>query len=199
MKNLKETLLRAVILTVVATLGLSNVIAGGGIQVKTVKNNSIMVVSIMELEQQSVKLSIEDSQEQTIYYSENMSDKQSVQKAFDVSALSDGDYVIIAKTGAATLKERITVKDSEVIIKERVEVKKPVFKMNNNKLIVYFDNQTEELCSINFTKAEEVFFSDHSYNADVAKKYNLSELPVGEYTVSVNGGGESFQYAVTIQ
>lgn len=198
MEKLNTTVLRTVLFAVVATLALTTVYAGGGIKVKAVKNKSIMVVSIQELNQQSVKLSIEDQDEQTIYYTENIQDVNAIQKAFDVSALSDGDYVVIAQTGTEVLKEEITLLDSKVTVREFVEVEKPVFKLKGTELTVLFQNEASVSCSIQFTDANDVFFSDKISESLVTKKYNLSKLPIGEYTVSVNNGSQSFYYTLNI-
>lgn len=201
MKKSNTTVLRTILFAVVATLALSNISAGGGIQVKTVKDKSIVVVMIQELNQQSVKLSIEDAREQTIYYKEKMSNTNSVYKTFDLSSLRNGDYVIIAETGSRTLKEMITVLDSKISVKEvtEVNINKPVFKLQDNMLTVYFDNQLGEECSVHFTNEQDVFFSDVTNDLLVARKYNLSQLLYGEYTVSVNSGDKSYQYALSIQ
>jgi len=199
MKNLKLNALRTILSVVVATAALSFIYAGGGIEVKPVYDHSKVIVSIQNLNQQHVKLSIEDLEGQTVYYTESVNKADGINKVFDISALEDGKYVIVAKARDKVYSEIIDVQDSKISVEEVTEVKSPIFKQVGESLIVIFDNSSEATYSVSFYDATTMFFSDETKEEFMAKKYDLSALVAGDYSVQVSAQGKAFNHTFSIE
>jgi len=74
-----------------------------------------------------------------------------------------------------------------------------VFSIHDH-LICLFPNPSSDEIKVRFRQGNDVFFEDQSKpGSDLQKKYNVSNLPVGEYKVSLSSGAYFYTYPLSIE
>lgn len=198
MNRVKNVVLRVLLISMMTVAIPSAVFAGGEVKVKPAEKSKA-VISLNELDAQSVTLSIESDDESVIYYSKFIGNTDDYSKMFDFSKLEDGNYVIIVDAAGDLIRKPLSIRNSEVILKKAKSVTQPVFRMKDNTLLVFHNNQERDEYLISFYGNEGKFFTDEIEDMNIAKRYDLSQLPTGSYSVSVQDSDDFYTYRFQIK
>lgn len=117
-------------------------------------------------------------------------------RVLNLNELSTGNYKLVVSTGVRETEQPISITRTglSLNIGDRREFFAPVVRMNGSLLDVSLLNSNLTTLKLRIEDAEGVLvYEDEARNVvKVEKRYNLSKLPVGEYTVVLNVGDKSY-------
>ena len=202
MKNISAKLMLRALFVLVGFITLSgNALCSGNVSFKPLTEEGKVLVSLEDVQANIVSLSIEDKFANTVYYDSKVKGDESYKKVYDVSNLPDGTYTLTADFGKSTVTKDFTVIDSKVIENSDKEKKvcSPVFRKVDDKLIVLYQCPDKNDVNVAFKNDYETFFSHDSKNSKLAAKFDISELPKGDYEVVLNSGAEQYSYNLKVE
>lgn len=151
-------------------------------------NSDQTVVSILDIEG-------------VIIYSEKIGDVATYSKKFNLSNLPDGDYILKVEE---VLKETIfefDIKDSTVLIEDRKENTKPVFRKDGEK--VFLNLLNSDMADVNITVYDSenrvVFNETLEDTLLVEKAFNFEQAYKDNYMVVVKNGESTFYEDVLVK
>ncbi len=200
MNILKGAVLRVLLILLVAAVLPGLGIAGGEVKVKPSKEKSKAIVSLDDFDAQKVTLSIENEDQNLIFYSKYIGNPSEYKKLFDFSQLDDGKYVILVNSSNEVIEKPIVIKNSEIVLEEESKVLyRPVFRVKDKALLVFHNNKSLDSYKINFYDGDGKFFSDETKDSSISRKYNFSHLPSGSYTVVVSNSEDFYSHRFEIK
>lgn len=117
-------------------------------------------------------------------------------RVLNLNELSAGNYKLVVSTGVRETEQPIAITRTGLTlnINDRKEFFAPVVRMNGSLLDVSLLNNNLTTLKLRIEDAEGVLvYEDQASNVvKVEKRYNLSKLPAGEYTVVLNVGDKSY-------
>ena len=117
-------------------------------------------------------------------------------RILNLNELSAGNYKLVVNTGVRETEQPISITRTglSLNINDRKLFFAPVVRMNGSLLDVSLLNSNLTNLKLRIEDAEGVLvYEDETRNVvKVEKRYNLSKLPVGEYTVVLNVGDKSY-------
>jgi hypothetical protein len=161
-------------------------------------DNKLLFVDLSNLQNEKVSVSILDDA-QNVLYSETASDVKSFTKKFNLSKLEMGKYTLkVVQNKFKTVQPfEVTVKNVVVNESMRKMNFEPIFKFKENKLEVLVPMSENAVFVTISDKIGTIVFEEKNENAPTfRKKYDLSNLPKGEYLVEVTIEGESFYHNI---
>jgi hypothetical protein len=143
----------------------------------------------------SASLTIEDQNGQSLFYSEYVSKGEKYSKTFDFSSTPDGIYNVKVESRTGMVLYRVQVNDAGILVLNDETALSPVFHYKGNALTVAFLNNTKQSVSLSINKGDEVLLHESGLNNDVVqKKYNISKLTSGLYSVAVSTNNNVYDY-----
>jgi len=128
---------------------------------------------------------------------------KSFAKTFNLSKLVNGDYSLSINTGLIETIQPLTLTDAVLVLDEKMrqEVYAPVINVGDDYVDLSFLNKRLGNVFVVFLNADdEVVYQENISNAlKVEKRYNLSRLPKGDYSVKVIAGNGDFYKAVALR
>ncbi len=117
-------------------------------------------------------------------------------RVLNLNELSTGNYKLVVSTGVRETEQPISITRTglSLNIGDRREFFAPVVRMNASLLDVSLLNSNLTTLKLRIEDAEGILvYEDEVRNVvKVEKRYNLSKLPAGEYTVVLNVGDKSY-------
>ena len=117
-------------------------------------------------------------------------------RVLNLNELSAGNYKLVVSTGVRETEQPISITRTglSLNIGDRREFFAPVVRMNGSLLDVSLLNSNLTTLKLRIEDAEGILvYEDETRNVvKVEKRYNLSKLPVGEYTVVLSVGDKSY-------
>jgi hypothetical protein len=117
-------------------------------------------------------------------------------RVLNLNELSAGNYKLVVSTGVRETEQPLSITRTglSLNIGDRKEFFAPVVRMNGSLLDVSLLNSNLTNLKLRIEDAEGILvYEDETRNVvKVEKRYNLSKLPVGEYTVVLNVGDKSY-------
>ena len=117
-------------------------------------------------------------------------------RVLNLNELSTGNYKLVVSTGVRETEQPISITRTglSLNIGDRKEFFAPVVRMNGSLLDVSLLNSNLTTLKLRIEDAEGILvYEDEARNVvKVEKRYNLSKLPVGEYTVVLSVGDKSY-------
>jgi len=164
-------------------------------------NTNYSVLSVANSSDKTAFLTILDTNGEVLY-KEWVSKGGLTQKILDFTYLEDGEYKVSVKIkGLEEIKETFIVKDKKISVKGKEVVvsaeSKAFVKLVDNILYVShlsFGSPAFGI-SISTETNEEVFTKTIEGKETYSGKFDVSELPSGEYNVNINSGEKVFNYA----
>jgi len=124
-------------------------------------------------------------------------------KAYDLSNLPMGTYEIEIEDDFSFRKYIVTnsTNDIKIIENNKVKIYKPVIKLEDSFVLLNMLNLNsgDISFSINNDAGEEIHVDNIQNTQTVHKRYNLSNLPAGEYLVVVNTSSKVFNVKVNLK
>ncbi len=174
--------------------------AVGNLSVLPYLDTDYSVVSFANLADKSAKFSIVDVEGVTIY-KEWVSKEGYSQKVLDFSNLKDGEYTaVLSAKGALDVSKTFEVKDHKLVSAKQIVVTpeevKAFFNIVENTLYVSHLSFGSNSFGISIDDAfgGEVYTNEFLGNKAYSGKFDISALPKGEYTVSINSGSKEYSY-----
>jgi hypothetical protein len=177
-------------------------IAGGMPRIEIRESASAKKVSV-ELEKLNAPatISIEDAGGNLLM--EERASGKSFVKTFNLSKLENGDYTLTINTGLIQTIQPLTLTDAVLVLDgtKRQEVYAPIINVGDDYVDLSFLNKRMGNVFVVFLdENEEVVYQENISNAlKVEKRYNLSRLPKGDYSVKVIVGNGDFYKAVALR
>lgn len=174
----------------------------GKVSIHPYLDTEFSIVSVSNVTDKNAVFSIKDENGLTVY-KEWVNKAGIEQKILDFSRIDDGVYTAVLK--AKGLKD---VSKTFVILNHQLSSETEETKLSNNQLKSFFhlNDNTLTVSHISFgSKSFDVSISDaigenlyaesFSGNSTFSHKYDVSSLPSGDYTVSINSGNKEYSYA----
>jgi hypothetical protein len=177
-------------------------VAGGMPRIEIRESASAKKVSV-ELEKLNAPatISIEDAGGNLLM--EERASGKSFVKTFNLSKLENGDYTLTINTGLIQTIQPLTLTDAVLVLDgtKRQEVYAPIINVGDDYVDLSFLNKRMGNVFVVFLdENEEVVYQENISNAlKVEKRYNLSRLPKGDYSVKVIVGNGDFYKAVALR
>jgi hypothetical protein len=190
MKNiLKFSLVVAALLTVMNVSALGNDFS---LDVKKVQGRKVTFVLN---EVSKVELSIVDLDNKLIH-SENVNSKGSVNRTYDLNALPEGTYFLVAESDTKIAKYEISVIGQTAVLSSNVvkETYKPMLVNKNGLVSVSIFNSFNSPVSIKVYNAadEEVYSSPLMKEQHISKYFDIRNLANKQYTFVMSYGDKVF-------
>jgi hypothetical protein len=166
--------------------------------VKGSANSKLLVVDLSNLQNENVSISITD-EDQHILYSETASDVKSFTKKFNLWKLEEGTYTLKVVQSKFRTIQPFVVTEKNVIVNESTKKMnfEPIFKFKESKLEVLVPLSENNVFVTILDKTGNIMFEEKNENVQsFRKKYDLKNLPKGEYLVEVSIEGESFYHNI---
>jgi hypothetical protein len=168
------------------------------VEVKGSANSKLLVVDFSNLQNENVSVSILDSDDH-ILYSETASDVKSFTKKFNLWKLEQGTYTLKVVQNKFRTIQPFVVTEKNVIVNESTKKVnfEPLFKFKESKLEVLVPLSENAVFVTILDKNGTILFEEKNENVQsFRKKYDLKNLPHGEYLVEVTIEGESFYHNI---
>jgi hypothetical protein len=186
--NLKTSTMKKILkfsLVVAALLAVLNVSALGNDFSLDVKKGQGKKVTFVLNEVYKVELSIVDSDNKLIH-SENINSKGSVNRTYDLNALPEGSYFLVAESDTKISKYEISVIGQTAILASNAfkETYKPMLVNKNGLVSLSIFNVYQDPVSIKIYNAadEVVYISSLIEEQHISKYFDIKNLANEEYT-----------------
>lgn len=181
------------VLLAIASLGIS-AYAAGDINITDMVERSKAKVQIEVPTHEDVTVYVTDDDGRRLLY--DVIDKNSkYSKVFDFTQVDDGMYIFTTETGQATVTKTIELKDENIFVKNKEFLFKPIFKMEDDILMVHFLNQLDEEVSVSMKSTTRDYYEEAGYSEMVYdKSFDVKNLPAGEYTFTLASGNRVYYY-----
>ncbi len=176
--------------------------AGGVPRIQIRESANAKKVSV-ELEKLSTTatITLEDADGNVLI--EEKASGKSFAKTFNLNKLEEGEYRLVVNAGLIETIQPLTLTDAVLVLDEtkRQEVYAPVINVGDDYVDLSFLNKRMGNVYVVFLNSnEEVVYQENISNAlKVEKRYNLSQLPKGDYSVKVIAGNGDFYKAVALR
>lgn len=155
-----------------------------------------------EMESTSIQktVNIIDGNEQVIY-SDKIEASSLYSKRFDFSKLPEGDYFLKIEDSLKVTVYKLVINKSDVIVGERKENVKPVFRTKDGKLFVNLLNLDKEEVKIKVVDSEGriVFQEIIKGEAKVEKVFNFQDAYENTYTILVEDKNDTYYEEVVVK
>jgi hypothetical protein len=194
MKNLVKNVI-AVVLLVVSGAGVSATELP--VKVKVAGDKSIE----LSLEEISGKVWITfKDMNGYVFYTKKIKDLTSYTVKYDLAAFPDGEYQLELDASSQTLNVPVTIMGGTVMLKEEL-ADAPAISTRGNVVAVELKGKTNMTWNVLITNLQgELVFNETVENEERAKrKYDLSNLNNGAYTLQFKSAGNSFSHQVIVK
>ena len=164
-----------------------------GNPISVIEDEKILIVPIAEGNLKNVHIQIKD-ESGSVIFKENVS-KPNGRRKYDLRNLPDGQYMIEISNSQKIITRNFNVNGSKVVLSEDVQtVFKPVINWSDRNLeINLLSSGKDVVISILDDDANEIFKQNHN-TMSIHRRYDISSLPKGEYTVKVTTAGRTFEH-----
>jgi len=124
-------------------------------------------------------------------------------KSFNLNRLPQGEYRLVVNTGMVETVQPLSLTKEIVVLTEaaRYEVYAPAINVNENFVdLSFLNNRFGNVYVVFLDKNGDVVYEENIQNAlKVEKRYDLSRLPKGDYSVRVVVGRGDYTTAVALR
>ncbi|RZK01632.1 MAG: hypothetical protein EOO46_19725 [Flavobacterium sp.] len=186
---LRLTLVLAVVLTAVGAQ------AGNGDFYLHVKKEDGKTIRFAVIEDKKTEISIVDQQDR-ILYSESSSNKNGINRTYNLNELLEGTYFLEVETASKIARYEITVSEKDAVLSNKplTETYKPVLTSNKGLVTLVIPNTKNARVAIKiFDRFHNEVYSETLKDTDsVMKKFDISNFVGEEYTFVMDYGNKSF-------
>jgi hypothetical protein len=160
-----------------------------------VKKEQGRLVSFVLSEAKKMDLSIYDANNNLIH-SENLNSQKNVNRTYDLTALPEGTYFLVAETEVKIAKYKIIVDDNAAKLSDTAisEIYKPVFVEKDGLVtlsIVNLDKSPIEI-KIFDDEGNEIYESDTLVDQNISKVFDVKNIQSKRYTFLMTYNDKSF-------
>lgn len=142
----------------------------------------------------SSEISILDQSGNLVYYKESKA-SVGVSSVFNLRELEDGVYTFKVKTGTASAKQEVAIKEGTMAVQKSKTELEPFFALDGNTLKISYLNFDEQAVSLHiYDGSNQVYESGLGSPFVVQKGLNLADLDNGSYEVVLATENETYSY-----
>lgn len=136
----------------------------------------------------------------TIFYSKRIKDLTSYTAKYNLEAFPDGKYVLELVSADRKLNVPVLIVDGAVTLEEEVAAA-PVVSSRGNMVAVELSGDAKKAWDviIKNTEGDLIFKETVETGENARRKYNLSNLNNGEYTLQFINAGNTFSHNVVVK
>jgi len=188
--------LRTLLFTAVFSLITSVGFAQNEISILPYLKTDYSIVTVQNTTKDAIILSIVDESSDETIYKTRVEEEGFSQRLFDLSNLEDGEYSIELSNKS---KENFEIRNNKLHAESTSEyaANKTFFRLSKKSVYVTrfsFDEKPFSISIIN-NNGEELFEKIYEANKSFTGKYDISNLPNGEYNLILNSKTDQTQYA----
>ncbi|PTB93566.1 hypothetical protein [Marivirga lumbricoides] len=163
----------------------------------TKQENKNLTLRIAAIKSETIRITLKDDLGYMLF-SEQVTDKNEVLKRFDLANLNAGNYKIEVENemNVKVLPIKVTRTDIEIVETDFAVLYKPYIKMNEGGVFDFnlLNLDTEKTTVLILDDKGRVVFKDYlGAQSEYKKRYDISQLEKGNYSVIVNKGNRSFE------
>ncbi len=194
--------MRKVLLTAVMVMASTFVIANDtkpSVSVEKVGIKSV-VVSTKGLGEATAHIQLKD-ENGSVLYSAQTEKGQKFAKKFDLTALEAGNYTIEVENELSFTATPVSINADSAWINsnDQITIIKPVIRQNGEKLDIIMPTENNDEVSITIFDSNFRKLTTESFNGEALKRFDLSKLEQGSYTVKMRTNGRNFVQSVSIK
>lgn len=194
--------MRKVLLTAVMVMASTFVIANDtkpSVKVEKVGMKSV-VVSTKGLGEATAHIQLKD-ENGSVLYSAQSEKGQKFAKRFDLAALEAGNYTIEVENELSFTATPLSINADSAWINgdDQITIIKPVIRQNGEKLDIILPTENNNEVSITIFDSNFRKLTSESFNGEALKRFDLSKLKQGSYTVKMRTSGRNFVQSVSIK
>lgn len=135
-----------------------------------------------------------------VFYSKKVKDLSSYKVKYDLAAFPDGEYRLELNASTHTLNVPVTIENGTVTLKEELATA-PVVSNKQNVVAVELSGETSNAWYVMIKNNDgELLFKETVENSSSAtRKYDLSNLDKGIYTLHFSTAGNTFSHNVSVK
>jgi hypothetical protein len=203
---MKKVNLKKGFLAVAAIALLSaNAFGKGKLVISKYLDTEYAVVSVFNDAKSNFKVKVYDAEGSVLYSSPFVKNSVSFQKLFDLSAFTDGEYCVVFESEDAKMAKTFYVEENElyteenkamIVMSEAKSSLKPFVRKDGNNIYVSHINFNQSVfsMSIDDKSGNEIYNSSLPSETYYSGKFDISELPAGDYSILLTSGKEKFYY-----
>lgn len=194
--------MRKVLLTAVMVMASTLVIANDtkpSVKVEKVGMKSV-VVSTKGLGEATAHIQLKD-ENGSVLYSAQSEKGQKFAKRFDLAALEAGNYTIEVENELSFTATPISINADSAWVNadDQITIIKPVIRQNGEKLDIIVPTENNNEVSITIFDSNFRKLTSESFSGEALKRFDLSKLKQGSYTVKMRTSGRNFVQSVSIK
>lgn len=194
--------MRKVLLTAVMVMASTFVIANDtkpSVKVEKVGMKSV-VVSTKGLGEATAHIQLKD-ENGSVLYSAQSEKGQKFAKRFDLAALETGNYTIEVENELSFTATPLSINADSAWINadDQITIIKPVIRQNGEKLDIILPTENNNEVSITIFDSNFRKLTSESFSGEALKRFDLSKLEQGSYTVKMRTSGRNFVQSVSIK
>lgn len=172
------------------------------VQISVAKEAKAFTLNLKDIRSENVVIRIIDVNG-NVLIEEKVSNQKEYSKKFNLMNLPEGDYLVsISKSMMETIQPmKITYEGISADENSRTQKFKPAFVHNGNKLDINLLLPNSSAVKVTFVneKGEEIFTDNNPSVQNFSKRFNLSQLEAGRYTVLVETRNDLFSQKLVIE
>lgn len=196
MRNMKKVML-TIVMVMISTLAIAN--DKPTVKVKSVEAKTIAVVAYGY---GAVKTDITlKSGNGRVFYKETVSDGINYAKRLDMSEMPNGEYTLEVENNNTFTAIPVIVENASTVIKnaDEVTIVKPTISVVGDKLNVAFADQVTKEVWVSIFDNDSNRLAFEKVSADHLKRFDLSKLDNGQYTVRMSTEGKNFIQSLSLK
>lgn len=173
----------------------------------------VFLISLGEVNSKVLKFEVMNAENVSLYfyndrkdeiYSENLGNRAIVEKTYDLSTLSTGEYFLVAESELKIEKYRVTIdKDGNVKAEKKpiLALNKPEYTIENNIVKLYMNNVENGVnVSISDLANNEYYNQNvNTKNGEINLKFDFNANNSPAYVISVTKDGDVFNRLITLK
>ncbi|GGG49075.1 DUF3244 domain-containing protein [Epilithonimonas arachidiradicis] len=137
-------------------------------------------------------------------YSENIGNRENVEKSYDLSTLAEGDYFLVAESDFKIEKYKVTIDKNGNVTAAKTPVlafNKPEYTIENNIVKLHMSNVNDAVTVTvsDLSNTEYYNKSVRSSNGEINLKFDLNTNNSPAYLISVERNGDVFNRLITLK
>ncbi|ELR70730.1 hypothetical protein C900_03503 [Fulvivirga imtechensis AK7] len=192
---------RKFIIAVVVSTGLFTGVYGTPYVKVTSYDAKKFFVIVKSTDASRINVSLKDSYDFELY-KESYKNKNNYVKGFDLEPLPDGQYFLEIESNETIEKFSLSIRNNWLSIDQesRLVMHKPRVTQKGNNMDVALLNTDSTLKLSILDKANEVIFQEIvADNGNLSRRYDISQLDPGYYTVLIEVAGRNFRERIHIK
>ena len=194
-------------------LNISLIVSAMLISMSVSAKDKFFSISLTEANSKTLRFEIFNAENVSLYfyndrkdeiYSENIGNKENVEKTYDLSTLSEGDYFLVAESDFKIEKYKVTIDKNGNVSAAKTPVlafNKPEYTVENNIVKLHM-NSIENAINVTVSDLANNEYYNQSVkanNGEINLKFDLNANNSPAYIISVEKNGDVFNRLITLK